>query len=292
MNFDELKQDSDTGIITVDYGKMFIDAYVNPSEVMKPQPIAISIGTKPYKGVEYPVPFGSYGDFSCLVGASKSGKTFLKSAIEATYLGGNSAEYFPSMKAHDNMNKVVVAFDTEQSRFHTQRVVKRVIEMVGNDDGRYNAFSLRSYTAKERFQFIDWVVYESDFRGEIGLMSIDGFVDLLDDFNNLEESTALTQKLLEWTAKGMMHCNGILHKNYGSEKPVGHIGSSVLKKAETGAFIADEDDKKVVDCRYSRNIAFDNFSYSINKDNWLPYEDDNSVGERLPKNKTVQNPSF
>jgi hypothetical protein len=32
------------------------------------------------------------------------------------------------MKANDDMSKVVV-FDTEQSRFHSQRVVKRVIEM-------------------------------------------------------------------------------------------------------------------------------------------------------------------
>jgi hypothetical protein len=44
---------------------------------------------------------------------SKSGKTFfLKSAIEATYLGGNPENL--SMKAHNNMDKVVVAFDTEQ----------------------------------------------------------------------------------------------------------------------------------------------------------------------------------
>jgi hypothetical protein len=292
MNFDELKQDSETAKITTDFNTMFLESYVNASEVMKPQPIAISMGEKKYKEVYYPTPLGSYGDFSCLVGASKSGKTFLKSAIEATYLGGNSREYFPSMKAHDNMSKVVVAFDTEQSRFHTQRVVKRVIEMVGNDDGRYNTFSLRSYTAKERFQFIDWIVYESDFKGQIGLMSIDGFVDLLDDFNNLEESTALTQKLLEWTANGGMHCTGILHKNFGSEKPVGHIGSSILKKTETGIFIGEDGDSKTAEARYTRNIAFDNFSYSINKNNWLPYEDDNSKGEKLPKNKTVQNPDF
>jgi len=285
MNFDELITTGTPEIIPNDFAKMFKDAYINPSEKIKPQPLAISMGVKLYKSEYYPVPLGSYGDFSCLVGASKSGKTFLKSGIEAIYLGGNANKYFPTMKAHNNMDKVVVAFDTEQSRFHTQRVVKRVIEMVGNDDGRYNAFSLRGYSAKERFQFIDWVVYESDFKGQIGLMSIDGFVDLLDDFNNLEESTALTQKLLEWTANGNMHCTGILHKNFGTEKPVGHIGSSVLKKAETGIFIDEDGKNKKVECRYSRNVAFETFNYTINDDNWLPYEIDSSVGDKLPRNK-------
>jgi hypothetical protein len=34
---------------------------------MKPQPVAISIGSSEYKGTNYPIPFGSYGDFSCIV---------------------------------------------------------------------------------------------------------------------------------------------------------------------------------------------------------------------------------
>jgi hypothetical protein len=34
-----------------------------------------------------------------------------------------------------------------------------------------------------------------------------------------------------------MHITGILHKNFGTSKPVGHVGSSVLKKAETVVFM-------------------------------------------------------
>jgi hypothetical protein len=288
MNIEDLDNlNSAEAVESLDFKKIFKDAYINPSEKIIQQPIALSIGEKKYKGVFYPVPFGSYGDFSCLVGASKSGKTFLKSSLEAAYLGGASWNYFESIKAHDNMDKVVVAFDTEQSRYHVQRVTQRVLEMVGNDDGRYNTFALRRYNAKERLQFIDWVVYESDFRGHIGLMSIDGYADLLDDFNNLEESTRLTQKLLEWTANAKMHCTGILHKNFGSEKPVGHFGSSVLKKSETSAFIEDENGEKTVECRYSRNIPFDNFKYAIDENTALPYQV--SIGDTMCKSKAVVN---
>lgn len=257
---------------SVDFNSMYKDALIDAAEEIKPQPIAISIGHTNYKGTNYPTPFGSYGDFSCIVGASKSKKTFFKSMIEASYIGGNSNLYCPSIKGHDTKDKFVVSFDTEQSTFHTQRVQRRVLEMVGENYNRYKTFSLRQYSPKERFDFIDWIVFESDMRDKIGLMSIDGYVDLVTDFNSLEQASGLTEKLLQWTAKGMMHCTGILHKNFGTAKPVGHVGSSVLKKAETVVFINTEDDITLAKCEYSRNIAFDDITFKIGND-WLPRED-------------------
>ena len=104
-------------------------------------------------------------------------------------------------------------------------------------------------------------------------MSIDGFVDLVTDFNSLEQATGLTEKLLNWTAKGKMHCTGILHKNFGTAKPVGHVGSSVLKKAETVVFVEkDEDDITVVKCEYSRNQPFKEIKFNVDDNDWLPKE--------------------
>jgi hypothetical protein len=258
--------------ISVDYKSMFKEALVDPAEEIKPQPIALSIGYTNYRGTNYPTPFGSYGDFSCIVGASKSKKTFFKSMIEASYIGGQSNLFCPSIKGHDTKDKFVISFDTEQSTFHTQRVQRRVLEMVGSSYDRYKTFSLRQYAPKERFEFIDWVVFESEFKNNIGLMSIDGYVDLVTDFNSLEQATGLTEKLLQWTAKGMMHCTGILHKNFGTAKPVGHVGSSVLKKAETVVFITTENELTTAKCEYSRNIAFNDITFKIGND-WLPRED-------------------
>jgi len=256
----------------VDFSKMFKEALIDASEEIKPQPIALSIGTTEYKGNHYPTPFGSYGDFSCIVGASKSKKTFFKSMIESSYIGGQANLYCPSIKGHDTKDKFVISFDTEQSSFHTQRVQRRVLEMVGANYDRYKTFSLRQYSPKERFDFIDWIVFESEFKNNIGLMSIDGYVDLVTDFNSLEQATGLTEKLLQWTAKGMMHCTGILHKNFGTAKPVGHVGSSVLKKAETVVFISTDNDITLAKCEYSRNIAFNDITFKIGND-WLPRED-------------------
>jgi hypothetical protein len=220
----------------------------------------------------YPIPFGSYGDFSCIVGASKSRKTFFKSMIEAAYIGGRSNIYNPSLKGHNSEKKFVLSFDTEQSHFHAQRVQRRVLELIGGNCDYYKTFGLRAYTPIERMQFIDWVVYESEFKDKIGLMSIDGYVDLVTDFNSLEQSTGLTEKLLNWTANGKMHCTGILHKNFGTSKPVGHVGSSVLKKAETVVFVEKEEENTIVKCEYSRNQPFQDIKFFVDDNDWLPKE--------------------
>ena len=276
--------------IKFDYSKMALDSYIDPSEEIKPQPVAVSIGSSIYKGASFAIPFGSYGDFSCIVGASKSRKTFFKSMIVAGYIGGQSNILNPSIKGHQTNDKFVIEFDTEQSKFHTQRVVRRVCDMVGGNYDLYKTFSLRQYSPKERFEFIDWVIYESEYKNQIGLMSIDGYVDLVTDFNSLEQATGLTEKLLEWTSKEQMHITGILHKNFGTSKPVGHVGSSVLKKAETVAFI--DNDKETgftnVTCEYSRNIPFEDLLFGVN-DDWLPYEVIEDELVILPHNRDVVN---
>jgi hypothetical protein len=270
FNFEDLNSNAEP---ILDFKQILKESLIDPAEEIKQQPIALSIGESIYKGNSYPIPFGSYGDFSCIVGASKSRKTFFKSMIEAAYIGGKSNIHNPSIKGHNADKKFVLSFDTEQSHFHAQRVQRRVLELIGGNCEYYKTFGLRGYTPKERFDFIDWVVFESDFKNNIGLMSIDGFVDLVTDFNSLEQSTGLTEKLLNWTAKGKMHCTGILHKNFGTAKPVGHVGSSILKKAETVVFVEKvDDDVTIVKCEYSRNQPFKEIKFNVDDNDWLPKE--------------------
>lgn len=270
----------------INFNQIAKESFIDPKAEIKRQPIAISLGESEYKGNYYPIPLGSYGDFSCIVGASKSKKTFFKSMIVSGYLGGNSCNY-SEIKGHDNSDKYVLEFDTEQSEYHTQRVTRRVIEMVGINDERYKSFSIRKYDPKIRFQFIEYMIFESEYKDKIGLISIDGYVDLVTDFNSLEQSTELTEKLLQWTSKSKCHITGILHKNFGTSKPVGHVGSSVLKKAETVIFVESDNQLTKVKCEYSRNIPFDEFYFEVNKDH-LPIVVNYTPTEIL--NKTTKKP--
>lgn len=255
----------------IDFSKLEISSYIDPAEEIKRQPIALSIGEYYYAGNHYPIPFGSYGDFSCIVGASKSKKTFLKSAMIASYIGGRAISYFPKMKGHDTSEKFVLDIDTEQSRYHTQRVVRRVCDMVGSNYEFYKSYSLRKEDAKIRFQFIEWLLLESEYRNNIGLVSVDGSADLLDNVNDLEESNRIVQSFMKCTQKSNCHLITVLHRNHGTMKPTGHLGSAILKKAETVAFVEKVDNLTKVSCEYSRNMPFDDFTFGISE-RFLPYE--------------------
>jgi hypothetical protein len=254
---------------TFDFKAMHDNCFVDVSLELPPPPIALSLGTYTYKGTQYDIPFGTYGNFSCLVGASKSMKTFLKSALLAGYIGGKSNNYFPDLKGHGTQGKLIIDVDTEQSLWHTQKVARRVCEMVGTNPDMYKPFTTREYDAKIRFQFIEWIMMESEYRNDIGLITIDGAADIMDSVNDLEEANKITQGMMKWTTKTNAHLATILHRNHGSDKPTGHLGSSIMKKAETVAFVTREDDLTKVTSNYCRNYPFKDFYFNLD-DNHLP----------------------
>ena len=263
---------SDRKGVKLDYSAIVKNSEIDLGEVLKHPPIAISIGTYEYKGESYPTPFGSYGDISCIVGASKSKKTFYKSAIMAGYIGGNSINYFSNIKGHNNRKKWIIDIDTEQSKFHSQRTFRRVQEMTGINNPYYRCFYLREYSPPERIKFIEWLLNGSEYSGNIGLVSIDGYADLVTDFNNIDQASDLSGKLMKWSSEQNCHITGVLHRNFGTQKPVGHVGSFILKKAETVVFIESDADTGFVNvkCEYSRNRPFEDINFDIDE-NALPY---------------------
>lgn len=255
----------------VDFKQLEKKCFVDVTAEIKREPIALSIGTYIYKGNEYHIPFGTYGNFSCLVGASKSMKTFLKSALIAGYIGGQSQHYFPNMLGHDTKDKFILDFDTEQSLFHVQKVAKRSCEMVGTNYELYRPYCLREEGSKLRFEFIEYMLMESEYRNNIGLVAIDGAADVLDSVNDEVTSKKLVEKLMMWTSKSNCHLSTVLHRNHGSDKPTGHLGSAIMKKAETVAFITKENDCVNVTPDYTRGYPFQEFTFTLNE-NFLPIE--------------------
>lgn len=280
----------------IDYKAIHDLHLVDIEQVLKPQPVALSIGETMYKGNHYPISFGSYGDFSCIVGASKSKKTFLKSLLTACYIGGNSNLYADMIKGHNTEGKYIIDIDTEQSEFHSQRVFRRVIEMVGANTKYYVPFALRKLSANERLNFIEWIFTKSQYAGKIGLCLIDGVADLVNDVNDLEASNNVAQKLLSWSAgeseKTQCHIITVLHRNFGTKKPTGHLGSAVLKKAETVVFVEKESELVLVNPEYTRNQPFETFAFEVNE-NWLPvvvgdYDTNYSVQDLSNKKSKAQ----
>ncbi len=255
--------------------EMHEQSFIDVTKPLKRPPIAISIGEFITGQKRYDAEFGTFGNFSCIVGSSKAKKTFLKSLIVASFIGGNSTNYAPTFKSHRKKDMFILDFDTEQGGWHAQRVFKRSMKLAGANYEFYKPFYLRRYDYKERLQFIEWCILESEYRDNIGLINIDGYADLVRDVNDLEGANDLVQKLMRWTDISKAHITGILHKNFGGEKPTGHVGSAILKKAETICMMdLNDEDKRYTDVKfsYTRGFPIEPFKLFINNDG-LPVVD-------------------
>ena len=275
-------QDDSKEVKRMEMQLLYDDAYVDISEEVKYPPVAISCGSYIEKNTdgtssEYPIPLGTYGNFSFVQAPPKVGKSFFTSLLTSAYLN-NGNKFTGKIKGH-RKGRNVIHFDTEQGRFHAQKVFRRPIMMNGLEtDDKYYTYALRNMSPADRIDFIDYVLSDVLDGKNIGLICIDGIADLVADVNNLEQCSIAVQKLMSWTDEYKCHIVTVIHSNYGSDKPTGHLGSFLEKKAELQIKLEANHVNKgwvSVECKRSRNRGFEPFSFLINE-NGLPEFVDNS----------------
>lgn len=242
---------------------------IDTATVMEYPPTALSLGEKTIQSkggdITMPIPIGTYGNFSFVQAPPKSKKTFFVSLLASVYLSGGN-NFGGKIKGHRD-GRCLMHFDTEQGHWHSQRVFKRVQDMSNTKEvGCYHTYALRTIGYKERLQFIEYCLEQN--KGKNGLVIIDGIADLVSDVNNLEESNLCVQKIMQLSAKYNCHIVTVIHSNYGSDKPTGHLGSFLEKKTETQIQLEVNTVNKewiTVSCKRSRGYAFETFSFSINE---------------------------
>jgi RecA-family ATPase len=246
------------------------DCFINPLEKIEHPIPAISFGYKSYETkdgeISYPTPIGTYGNFSFLQAPPKSKKTFFVSLLSAIYLADKLDQFGGDLRAN-RQDRHIIHFDTEQGNFHAANVFKRPIDMTGIKTDKYHTLALRQLSFKERVDFIEYYLYDKLEGKNIGLVIIDGIADLCSDVNNIEESNAVVQKLMKWTKELNCHIITVIHSNFGTDKPTGHLGSFLEKKAETQIQLELNTVNKhlvTVSCKRSRNAPFENFSFKVN----------------------------
>ena len=245
------------------------DCKVDPKESLDYPPVALSLGETllKTKNKDYllPIPIGTYGNFSFIQAPPKTKKTFLVSLLASVYLGAKN-HFGGGLRGHRE-NKDLIHIDTEQGKWHCQKVFKKVLDMNSVDYSKnYYTFGLRSIGYKQRIQFIEYCLEHKVENA--GLLILDGIADLVSDVNNLEESNACVQKLMEWSAKYNIHIMCVIHSNFGSDKPTGHLGSFLEKKSECQIQLQANTVNKdwiTVKCKRSRGYSFETFSFKVNE---------------------------
>ncbi len=236
-------------------------SYINPQDKISYPPVAISCGTFELNNKEYPIPIGTYGNFSFIHSEPKTMKTYFVSLLGSVYLG-TTVVGGGQLKGHRGKRELLHV-DTEQGTFHASRVFRRVA-MLSKSNGNYKTHALRQYSAQDRMGFIEWKLSNML---NVGMLILDGVADIVNDVNDLKECNIAVQKLMEWSEKYNCHIIAVMHSNPGSERPTGHLGSALEKKAETQIILERTPNGEIiVKCKRSRGYGFTPFTFELRKD--------------------------
>jgi hypothetical protein len=230
---------------------------IKATDKIEPPVIALKIG----EGI-----VSTQGNILTFIGKAKSRKSFLITIAIAVatckdYVFGLFTSHLPNDK------RVVLLFDTEQSKFHVQKALLRVCEMIGiKEPQNLKVYGLRKYTAAERVQIIEYALYNTP---NIGLVFIDGAKDICLDFMNPEHSNDTVSKFMKWTEELNISIVTVLHQNKSDTNARGHLGTELMNKSETVISVTKSEQDKdisIVEPVACRNIDFEPFGFEINED--------------------------
>lgn len=215
------------------------------------------------------------GNFSAVIGKMKTKKTFLVTLLTASLLREESMneKFLGSLPAD---KPIILYFDTEQGSYDSYNCVKRIQRMTG-DISNLQAFSLRAYKPETRCRIIERVF---ELNGQkVGYCVIDGIADLAFAINDELEATRVSTMLLRLTKDYHCHITTVIHQNKQDNFATGHLGSSIMKKAEIIIEASKNTANKYltdVASNISRGPEFEPFCIGINE-RGLPYVAEDGV---------------
>ncbi len=162
------------------------------------------------------------GDISAVTGLAKSGKSTFVSVLLSSVLGSDRF----GLSTQDTGAKVLY-IDTEQHKRNVAKVRKRILQIApAGASERLKMLALRGLTPQQRANSIAMAIgyYQPQ------IVVVDGTVDLINDFNNIEQSRSIMEHLLQVASTYNCHIINVLHTNKskevtGVENMRGHLGS-------------------------------------------------------------------
>lgn len=211
--------------------------------------------------VEYPEPhflfeyngvgFSPLGGIQAISGQKKNGKTFVLAQLMAAALGTGTSrvdEYLPGLRCRQDTvdflghEPKVLYCDTEMEQLNTAKVFRRVQWLCGWDmkarNDRFNVLWLREVPKGEResSNHERWrLIKNAIMMVEPDIVFIDGLRDLVNDFNNNEESSAIVSEMMSLASQMNICIWNVLHmnprpSNDDESKMRGHLGTELGNK--------------------------------------------------------------
>lgn len=266
-----------------EFRSMWPSLLINASDEFDMPPEVIRVGDSV---------IATLGNFSASTGKGKSKKTFNVCAIVASALTGkkilNYEANFPEGK------RKILYFDTEQSRGHCLKVLRRINRLAGLPEKKncklIRFAGLRDRGTLERRDIIEDAMIDNP---DAGLVIIDGLRDLIFDINSSNEAAEVIGLLMRWTSQYNVHIHTVLHLNKGDDNVRGHIGTELNNKAETILQVTRNEnnwDISEVKATMIRDRLFAPFAFMISDDGIPVLVDKFKVSQQ--SKRTVFNPEM
>lgn len=176
----------------------------------------------------------------------KAGKSaVVESMIAAIFNGNRQGPDTLGFSSENPKGFALIHFDTEQSRFDHDALIRRAVRRAGilRNPEWFLSFSVADLDIRDRRLALRFIMHEArETYGGIFAVMIDGIGDLCGDPNDSEEAFDLVHELHALAITHDCAIITVLHENPGSEsgKTRGHLGSQLERKAETNLRLAKD----------------------------------------------------
>jgi len=190
------------------------------------------------------------GNLCAITAQAKVGKSALVAAMIAATMADPSEERdLLRATGHNPDGKAVIYVDTEQAPDDFWHTVDRARRRAGLPE---NPQWLRSFSVTDlpahigRKAIAIELADAAEAHGGVHSIFIDGVADLALDVNDAEECNGLVAELHGLAIRYDCAIICVIHKNPGTEKVRGHLGSQIERKAETNLSLEKDDQVTLV----------------------------------------------
>lgn len=182
----------------------------------------------------------TFGSLLVLTGKPKARKTtFLHAFIASAIL--NDTIWTIRCHLPPERNEIAL-IDTEQSLYdliHSLRRIEPIIRRPISAVPTFSVYTARAFDVPEICALIENLVKSNP---KIGLLAIDGLIDLVNDINDVRESKQAIQFLKRICDVYNVGIIGIIHQNKGTNYSLGHLGAFASRFCQSELAIEKNDD--------------------------------------------------
>jgi len=224
---------------------------------------------------------GTTQSFVTFQGLPKAGKsTFITSVVASAF---TTWDIFSCKLVFPANRKRLCYVDTESSDYDYYRVLERIRQQIITDflPHNFDSFLFREDSPSEIKEMIEAYLEENK---DCSIIILDGVLDLIQDFNNVEQSFFLVQWLKKITKKYDLLVLLVLHLGKKDQNSLGHIGSYLDRKSQSVLKIEKNKENKTLNLtpQFLRSSEdFEPISIMYQSNSWYQVENDKKTTDYI-----------